>query len=564
MLYVWSVSDSSAVMVFMPRCEISGLQFSISEAEARLRKQLGLVKTPTTSRAMRLRSLAAFWPHFSLSKTRCGYSGRQIVAVFDDACPYPVWHRSDWTEHANPPTSSFDFQRPAFEQAWDLFQQCPIPHNFGHGNENCEYADDIWYSKSCYLSHSIYKCEDLLSCFRQLTSRNCAFSVYSLDCELCSDTVHSINCYRLHFGIRCRSCNDCTFLFDCRGCSDCFLCWNLRNKRYCIRNQQYSKADYERERAKYDLSSRRTFDTLKAKFLELLETLAVFPASQLDHCEASNGDYLVQCNRCEDCFYCDQTEDCINTIRGGFIRSCLDCVGPAINAERCHNSCLPVDTVYDVGFSFGISHSSYLEYCGFCEKCVHCFLCWGLREKQFCILNKQYSESDYHRRKAEIVRHMMATEEYENLFPSYFSPVAYDSSLAGIYFPLNEEAQNAAGFRTSPISEMLRSGFADGAVIPDCSKGVSKELCGEVFWDAVAMRPFRLSEHELLFFEQNGLPLPNTFYVRRLKENFSWIPFAGSLRTTACAHCKNEVQTTWPVERDGRIACKECYLQQVA
>ena len=33
--------------------------------------------------------------------------------------------------------------------------------------------------------------------------------------------------------------------FDLRGCSDCILCVGLRNKKYCIRNQQYTKEEYE-------------------------------------------------------------------------------------------------------------------------------------------------------------------------------------------------------------------------------------------------------------------------------------------------------------------------------
>ena len=93
--------------------------------------------------------MLAFFQHFSLYRRRCGFSGESIVSVYDESCPYPVWHRDAWLKHADPPQAVFDFSRPFFEQLWELFQQCPIGHNVGLGSENCEYADDWWYSKNC-------------------------------------------------------------------------------------------------------------------------------------------------------------------------------------------------------------------------------------------------------------------------------------------------------------------------------------------------------------------------------------------------------------------------------
>jgi len=40
------------------------------------------------------------------------------------------------------------------------------------------------------------------------------------------------------------------YCVECQSLSDCFGCVSLRNKKYCILNKQYSKAEYETLREK--------------------------------------------------------------------------------------------------------------------------------------------------------------------------------------------------------------------------------------------------------------------------------------------------------------------------
>ncbi len=207
--------------------------------------------------------LSAFWQHFALYKRKCDKTGKQIVSVFDATCPHPVWHRDEWIKNANPPSADYDSGQPFFDQLWELFQTCPIPHNTGAGNENCEYTDDWWYSKNCYLCHSGLKCEDLSYCFRVLNLRDCQFCVFSFDSELSVDLINCMNCYNVQYAIDSRQCKDSAFLFDCRNCSHCLFCWNLRNKQYCINNEQLTKEQFEKEYAKYDFSSRKVYEEAK-------------------------------------------------------------------------------------------------------------------------------------------------------------------------------------------------------------------------------------------------------------------------------------------------------------
>ena len=182
----------------MPICEVSGQEFQISKFEKKQRKKLE-TPLPVQLPKYTFRNLGAFWTHFNIYKRKSDYSGKEIVSVYNEDCPYPVWQREEWVKHANPPAANYNYQKPFFEQLWELFQQCPIPHNTGMMNENCEFTDDFWHSKNCYLCHSGYDNEDLSYCFRLLHCKDCQFSVFSFNSQLCTDIINSKNCYNVCF-----------------------------------------------------------------------------------------------------------------------------------------------------------------------------------------------------------------------------------------------------------------------------------------------------------------------------------------------------------------------------
>ena len=132
-------------------CKISGKTFSVSDHEMSLRKKFGFTNLPSIHPNCRFQHLGAFWPQWNLHNRKSDKTGKDIISIFRADCPYPVWHRDEWIESANPPSKEFDFSSNFFEQAFELFQKCPLPHNFQSHNQNCEYTDDWYYSKNCYL-----------------------------------------------------------------------------------------------------------------------------------------------------------------------------------------------------------------------------------------------------------------------------------------------------------------------------------------------------------------------------------------------------------------------------
>ncbi len=545
-------------------CAVSGKEFEISEQEIALRKKLGIEGLPEVAPQIRFRNLGAFWQHWNLHKRKCDFSGKSIISVFSEHCPYPVWHKDEWIKHADPPGVDFDENKEVFPQMWRFFQKSAIPHNTGNACENCEYTDDFWHSKNCYLAHSAYKCEDLKYCYRTLKIKDSQFCVFSFYSELCVDIINCFNCFQVIYALNCKNCRDSAFLYDCRNCSNCLFCFNLRNKEYCIGNQQLTKEEFEKKKTEWDLRSQENYKKAKGYFAEMMLTKAFHRAVQVDKCENSSGNFLENCKNSKNCYFDSDFEDCLNCVRGGAnVKDALDCVGIALNAELSFYNLQCGEDLYDTKFCFDVIKGKYLEYCAFCHQCEHCFGCCGLVGKKYHIFNKPYSEAEYFALKEKIVAHMKSTGEYGQFFPGYFAANPYDESWSSFHFPLSQAEQEKLGFRLQENEERKNENYSSPTEIPDSSEDVDLSITKKTFWDEKAKKPFQIQKADIEFAQKLNIPLPNEFYISRIQDNFRWLFFDGSLRKTTCGKCNTEIETNWPEKYDKRILCEKCYLKEI-
>jgi len=526
------------------------------------RKSFGLTGDPAWSPAMRFKHLGAFWPHWNLHRRACSATGQPVVSTFSDNCPYPVWKHSYWLENANPPSIDPSLTEAVFPQLWKLFQNCPIQHNLGAGNENCEYTEDWWYSRNCYLCHSGVSCEDLKYCYRVLNINQSQFCSFIFDSEFCVDCVNCFNCFEFIHSFNCKNCQQSAFLYDCRNCSDCLFCTNLRHKHYCIENRQLSKADYLVEKQKWDLRSRRVYETSRKQFLKMLLTSAWHRSLRIDNCENCIGDYLERNKNCHNTFFTSESEDCVNAVRNHQSRNILDVIS-CYKAELAHNCTLVQDNSYQATHSLSLTNCQFMDYCAYCLNCKHCFGCCGLVGKEYHLFNKEYSRDQYQALKAALVSHMQETGESDTFFPGHFAPNPYSESLASMYFPLDESEVETQGYRKSETRTCQGKNLTSVEEIPDRSDAATGQLSRQVFWDSVAKRPFRIQDDDIEFSARIGVPLANCSYARRIQDNFSLIPFSGHLRKTVCAKSDQEISTTWPEKYDGRILSEAEYTKLV-
>lgn len=503
--------------------------------------------------------LSAFWSHLSLHTRTCDASGDRIVSIYPQSCPYPVYHMRHWLMHDTTPGAHIDFEQPVFAQAWEVFRRSPIPHNLGEWSENCEYTDDAWYSKDCYLTHNMYQSQNTYYSHRAIDLVDCRYCIYTYSSQKCSDLVYCFGCFNLVYALNCKRCSDSAFLFDCEDCQDCILCWNLRNKRYCIGNRQLTESEYHYERAQYNLASRKVYTLLQAQFLKYIHENAWWKASHMLANENCTGDFLANNHNCHDCFIIDQSEDCSMGIRSTQAVSSSRFVS-IISSDHVEDSVNIWEKSSNIRFSVNLAECRNMEYCTYCLRSSHCFLSIWLIDKEYYILNQPYTEPEYHILKWKIIDHMRKTGEYGIFFPAYFSPSAYDESLAGIYYPLSVTEQESFGFRTKSSIEKYSTDYKDAPEIPDTLTAENEQqFLGQVYWDKEEGRPIQFFAPDIALCRDLGIAPNDTFYLRRIRDNFSNLHFGMLLRDTICAQSRVSIQTTLPASLDGRILSVEAY-----
>ena len=121
--------------------------------------------------------------------------------------------------------------------------------------------------------------------------------------------------------------------------------------------------------------------------------------------------------------------------------------------------------------SVSFSHESWdqltnAQYCINCHSSSNVFGCVGLRKKQYCILNKQYTKEEYEELVPRIIQHMDTMPyvdakgrkyTYGEFFPPELSPFAYNETIAQEYFPLTkEEAREKDTAGATPTSRTTK------------------------------------------------------------------------------------------------------------
>jgi hypothetical protein len=125
-----------------------------------------------------------------------------------------------------------------------------------------------------------------------------------------------------------------------------------------------------------------TKDEFVAGFKELLD----------QHLQGGGNVGCVECtasSACIDCVFC---RDCVRCHRTRYSNGCKDS-SLLTHCDGCTES-------RALAYSQNCDHcgdSNYLVHCSFCFECDYCFGCVGLVQKDFHILNKKYSRSDYFR-----------------------------------------------------------------------------------------------------------------------------------------------------------------------
>ncbi|MFH0770013.1 MAG: hypothetical protein V1926_01405 [Candidatus Peregrinibacteria bacterium] len=522
-----------------------------------------LIPPPTLCPECRFQRRMIFRREHALRNRICSACQRGIVSVHGQEAPYPVYCLKCWWGDGWDPCSygkEFDPSRSFIGQFGELLQSVPqiaMMNDNGVGSENCEYCQDFAFGKNCYLMTGAWEMQDCYYC-----DYNCLQSRLLCDCisthasEIAYACMASQRLYRSAYLRHCESCSDCFFGVELKGCRNCIGCINLRQKDYCIFNEQYAPEEYEIRRRAFHLNARSGVEKLQQEFEQWILR---FPrkAAHLAHCENCLGDELFNCKETLG-FQFDGAEYCKYIIHGDSPKNCYD-VSQTGRCQWCYEGCTP-DNSYMTHFTTWCWKDRDVLYSDNCHSCDHLFGCIGLKHQQYCVLNRPYTRGEYERLVGKIIERMRTDGEWGEFFPLSLSPYCYNETNAQESFPLSKEEAALRGlkWREHAAKVSIESTY----VLPDAIEDVPDDIPQTLLACHHCQKHFKILPQELKFYRELSIPIPSLCYECRYTER---LRFRNPRRlwTRECAKCHRPITTSYAPERPEIVYCESCYLKEV-
>ena len=501
----------------------------------------------------------------SLYQRTCDLTGKAMLSIHPEGTVFPVYENSAWWGDGWDALSfgrNFDFGRGFFEQFVEVRDAVPrINLYIDSLCENSKYCNQIAMCRNCYLMFACTSNEDCYYGYRVNNSRNCIDCLMTNDSELCFQCVETFSSYNCKYSQKISGCTDSAFLFDCRGCKNCLFSIGLRNKEYYLFNKQLTPSRFTEAARKYNFGSTALVTGYKTEYKQYIQS---FPRrfATLRNVEHVTGDNIENAKNCvavfdganlEDVAYCHFFQDA---------KDCMDVNFGCDHVELCYEVSTTGIEARQILFSMEAwPNVTNLLYCDSCSNGTgDCFGCVGLKKQRYCILNKQYSKSEYETLVPRIVRHMEATGEWGEFFPAWCSTHGYQETPAMQHFPLTAEQAKAQGFNWRKTDAPAHP--SQTLNLPDDIREADGTILSHVFGCINCGKNYKIIPQELQFYQNAGVSLPREcsdcrYYARVAQRN------PAQLYSRECSECQTSVQTTYAPSRPELILCEHCYIERI-
>ncbi|MGH7249836.1 MAG: hypothetical protein ACREGC_02580, partial [Minisyncoccia bacterium] len=255
------------------------------------------------------------------------------------------------------------------------------------------------------------------------------------------------------------------------------------------------------------------------------------------------------------------------------VKDSYDYVDGWTAAERMYECVTVGSQTYDVRFSQDGGHGLHTaDYTILCFGGSNLFGCVGLRDAQYCILNKQYTKEKYFELRDKIIKQMTEMPfidrdelvyKYGEFFPISMSPHAYNDTFAHLFFPKKKEDAINEGLTWLLPEPKEYPITMENKDIPDHIKDARENITEEVIQCSTCERGFRIIHQEFQFLKQHNLPLPRRCPFGRIEEKVKRWVWQMTLGDRICDKCGVTFKTHYRKEDAPKIYCKECYLKEV-
>src|SRR3990167_4123538 len=537
------------------------------------------VPSPTFCPECRMVRRMAWRNERAFYKRKCDLCQKDIISVYSSQFPKKVycsncWNGDKWD--AIDYGQNIDFSESFFKQFKNFQKQVPRLALVNIKSVNSDYQNYSSENKNCYMIVSAIWDEDCYYGYRIFSSKDC-FDCYDIDkCELCYECSECTRSYASFHCTLSENLVNCLFCFDCKNCQNCFGCVGLRNKSYYWFNKPLSKEEYNNKLKEFQGYNAR----LKVVYQNFLEILYQKPQRANINIGSRNcsGYNISHSKNCLNCFSAREVEDSKNIFRCSRSKDVFD----SIFVDNSELSYETMSVEQDYNFLLGTQcwYSKDISYSDLCFNSSHLFACVGLRNKQYCIFNKQYTKEQYEELVPKIIKHMndmpyisrkSQIYKYGEFFPVEISPFAYNETIAQQYFPITKEQSIELGYSWYDDKERNYKITKMPGNLPDDIEDIKDEILSEVIGcehvgkcNQQCTMAFRVTENELIFYRKMNIPIPSLcqncrHYERLAKRN----PMKLWHRKCMKEGCTNEFETSYAPDRPEIVYCEKCYQQEV-
>lgn len=579
----------------MPNCQKCKIDFQITPPDLDFYTRLS-VPPPTWCFECRLQRKMLFRNDRNLLHRPCSKCGKDIISMYSSESPFMVWCETCWSEDswdAQDFAQEYDFSKSFFTQFQQLFQQVPLQHLRQKSNENSHWVNNETNSKNCYMTSGGMANEDgAYNTWSGLTS-NCFDNYSILKSQLCYEDNMVVDSYQVFFSMSVYSSREVYFSQNCTNSFNLIGCINLKNKSYQIFNQPVTPEEFSEELTR--LRSYAYQQEFKKRFAAFRLT-SIHPYALGRGSNNCTGDFLDQSQDCQSCFTASASQACAYSFGIFYIKDCYDIFSGVQGMELCYEYTGGGKKCYKVSFSRLCEESHDVFYSSDLSNCSDCFGCVGLKNKKFCIFNKQYTEEEYKKLLPKVIEHMNQQPytdkagrlyRFGEFFPGEFSPFAYNESMVQDFYPLTQAQVVEQGFSWRPRS--IKQFVATIAAadlqehIDSAEQSVLKQIIncehnGQCTDNCTQV--FTIVGSELDFLKKQGIPLPHLCptcrHVTRVKQRN---PMHIWQRACQCAgsnsdnkvysnayshdhstqHCPRTFTSTYAPDRQEIIYCQDCY-----
>jgi len=545
---VFEVSESYAKEFFERN---SDLKDNFEYKDGKLKAK---IPTPTLCPEERERRRYAFRNENNLYKRKCDFSWKSIISMYSPDKEYKVFDQEfrRW-DSRNPLDYWFSYTWNFKSDFSLLLKKTPVIGKFIIDGVNSSYTNHILRPKDSYLCFNSVGIEDCMYMREWDRTKYCFNCDYVIRCEHCADCVQCYDCFNT---FNCLHCYNCSFCNDCEKCTDCHYCldcYNIENKSYCINNVQYTKQEYEKMILSYKKNHK--------------DTKIVLWCSQ-KWCENSYWNDLTNCKNCS-FFY--ESFDCSDSKYFNRQIQLENCMDLQWYYEQLTIEWISTTNSYHWWFMFYWDNNKESWYYSNCYNCSNIFGCIWLKNKEYCILNKEYSKEEYNKLVPQIIAEMMRNYERGEFFDPKLSYYGYNETIAMDYYPLTKEDALNMWYKWSdyeaPAPKVEKIVLWANLpkvwckVIQEKKPEFLQKIVNYAIICEVSKKPFRITKQEIDFYVKHNLPIPTKHpdirHQERLKRKDPT-----TMHLIHCDECGEEMLSVHLPWKWKKILCEKCFYKE--